>query len=114
MMRRRVQAATCVLAAFSLATFATAAPPNDTKLRAYGQRLSSECTTCHRIDGADNGFPSIVGWPVEDFIWVLKTYRDGGRTEPEMTLGVHQRLNERQIQALARFFGSHKSAVRVR
>jgi len=114
MMRRCVQAATCVLAAFSFTTFATAAPPSDAKLRAYGKRLSSECTTCHRIDGADNGFPSIVGWPVEDFIWVLKTYRDGGRTEPEMTSGVHQRLNEKQIQALARFFGSQKSAFRVR
>ena len=110
-MRGRVQAATCVLAAFSFTTFATAAPPSDAKLRAYGQRLSSECTTCHRIDGADNDMSSIVGWPAEDFVWVLKTYRDGGRTNPEMVSAVRG-LNESQIQALARYFGSLKSKVR--
>jgi len=114
MMRGRVQAAICGLAALSFTTFATAAPPDDSKFEAYGQRLSSQCTTCHRVDGADNGIPSIVGWPTEDFIWVLKTYRDGGRTDPPMASAAHQGLNEHQMQALARFFGSLKSAVRLR
>ena len=29
----------------------------------YGAYLAGECTTCHRIDGADEGIPSITGWP---------------------------------------------------
>ena len=91
-----------------------AAPANDSKSRAYGKRLSSQCTTCHRIDDTDNGVPSIVGWPAEDFVWVLKTYRDGGRTEPETASGAHLGLNESQIQALARYFGSLKPSVRLR
>jgi cytochrome c553 len=113
MMRVRVRAATCVLAALSLTAFATAVPANDAKSRAYGKRLSSQCTSCHRIDGIENGVPIIVGWPADDFIWVLKTYRDGGRTDPAMVSAV-QGLNESQIRALARYFGSLKPSVRLR
>jgi len=109
-----VQAATCVLAAVSFtAAFTAAAPANDSALKAYGKRLSSQCTTCHRIDGTDNGIPSIVGWPDEDFIFVLKTYKDGGRTDPAMVRAA-QSLDDKQMQALASFFGSLKGSVRSR
>jgi cytochrome c553 len=54
-----------------------------------------------------------MGWPTEDFIWVLKTYRDGGRTDPAMVAAARE-LNESQIRALARFFGSLKPSVRLR
>jgi len=87
--------------------FATAARSDDAKLRSYGEHLSSECTTCHRVDGTDNGIPSIVGWPAEDFIFTLKAYQDGGRTNPAM-VSVAQSLDENQMQALAAFFGSLK------
>lgn len=113
-MRRCVQAVACVLAAVSFTTASTtAAQADDAKLKAYGKRLSSQCTTCHRIDGTDNGNPPIVGWPAEDFVWVLKTYRDGGRTDPAMVSAVRE-LNETQIRALARFFGSLKPSVRFK
>ena len=112
-MRGRIRAATCILAAVSFATFATAATANDAKLRAYGKRLASQCTSCHRTDGTENGLSQISGWPAEDFVWVLKTYRDGGRTDPEMVSAVRG-LNESQLQALARYFGSLKTAVRLR
>jgi cytochrome c len=90
-----------------------AAPANDAELKAYGKRLSSQCTTCHRIDGIDNGIPSIVGWPAEDFMFVLKAYRYGGRTDPEMVRAA-QSLNEKQMQALASYFGSLKGSRRLR
>lgn len=114
MMRGRVQAAACVLAAVSLTTVSTtAAQVDDAKLRAYGKQLSAQCAACHRIDGTDNGIPSIVGWPPEDFMFVLKAYRDGGRTDPAMVSAVRE-LNETQIRALAIFFGSLKPSVRLR
>jgi len=112
-MRARVQATALVLVALSFTSFATAAPVNDAKLRAYGKRLSVQCTTCHRIDSAKDGLSTIVGWSDEDFIWVLKAYRDGGRTDPAM-VSAAQGLNEIQLRALARFFGSIKPAVRLR
>jgi cytochrome c553 len=113
-MRVRVLAAACVLAPVSFTTIVTtAAPANDAKLRAYGRQLSSQCTTCHRIDGIDNGIPSIVGWPAEDFIFILRTYKNGGRTDPEM-VRVAQALDDNQMQALARYFGSLKVSDRKR
>lgn len=103
-MSRRVRAVVCVLGAVS---FATAALADDDKLRAYGKQLSPQCTTCHRMDSTDNGVPSIVGWPAEDFMFVLKAYKDGGRTDPAMVAAA-QPLRERQIRALASYFGSVK------
>jgi cytochrome c len=94
------------LTAVGLTTFATAALADDnTRLRAYGKHLSPKCTNCHRVDGRDNGIPSIAGWPAEDFVFVLKAYRDGGRAEPPMAGAAH-RLDENQMKALASYFGS--------
>jgi hypothetical protein len=52
-----------------------AAWATDSKLKAYGEHLARECTTCHRLDGVDNGIPSIVGWPPETFIGTLNSTR---------------------------------------
>lgn len=113
-MRGRVQVAAFVLAAVNFTTaFTMAAPADDAELRAYGKQLSSQCTTCHRTDGTDNGIPSIVGWPTEDFIFVLKAYKDGGRTDPAMVRAV-QSLDDKQTRALSRFFGSLKVSVPLR
>lgn len=112
-MRGRVQAISCVLAAISVAGFATTASAGDSNPKANGKQLSSQCTECHRIDGTENGVPSIIGWPDEDFIFVLKAYRDGGRTNADM-VSAAQGLNEGQMRALARFFGSLNPRVRLR
>jgi cytochrome c553 len=77
----------------------------EAKLKAYGQQLARECTSCHRIDGIDNGIPSIVGWSAETFVTTIKFYQDGTRTNPVM-VSVAGSLNERQIDALAAFFAS--------
>jgi cytochrome c553 len=77
----------------------------DEKLKAYGRHLAQECTSCHRIDGFDNGIPSIVGWPPDSFIATLKFYQAGQRTNPVM-VSVATSLNERQLQALATYFAS--------
>lgn len=74
---------------------------------AYGEHLSGECTTCHRLDGTDNGIPSIVGWPKEAFVAVLTSYRDGERTNQAM-MSVAKSLDEQQMNALAAYFASLK------
>lgn len=75
------------------------------KLMAYGQHLSQECTSCHRIDGADSGIPSIIGLDADTFIKTLGYYRSGARTNPAM-VSVAQSLDEEQIKALALYFAS--------
>ncbi len=74
---------------------------------AYGEHLSGECTTCHRIDGTDNGIPPIIGWPADAFVAVLTSYRDGERTNPAM-VSVAKSLDEQQMNALAAYFASLK------
>ena len=77
----------------------------DGKVRAYGQHLARECTGCHRIDGIDNGIPSIVGWKADVFVATLKFYQSGARTNPAM-VSVANSLNEKQLEALATYFAS--------
>jgi len=84
---------------------AVAAVADEAKLKSYGRHLAQECTGCHRIDGVDNGIPSIIGWRTDVFMDTVKFYQAGKRTNPVM-VSVASSLNEEQITALAAYFGS--------
>ncbi len=75
------------------------------KVVAYGRHLSGECSACHRIDGTDNGIPSITGWDPQTFVTTLNFYRNGGRGNPAMIL-VAESLDDDQMKALAAYYGS--------
>ena len=70
----------------------------------YGAYLASECTTCHRPDGADEGIPSIIGWPVDDFVITLQAYKHGKRRHEAMQT-IAKRLSDEEIASLAVYFG---------
>jgi len=82
-----------------------AAADDDAKARSYGRHLAQECTGCHRIDGADNGIPSIIGWGADRFTKTLEFYRTGERTNPVM-VSVVKSLDDTQIRALAAYYAS--------
>lgn len=69
----------------------------------YGAYLSSECTTCHQVDGDDDGIPSITGWPTDDFVIAMHAYKVGGRTHPVMQM-MAGRLSDEEISSLAEYF----------
>lgn len=96
-----------IAAASVLATIATIAHAqmDDAKLRSYGQHLGRECVTCHRIDGVDNGIPSIVGWTADVFVETMGYYKAGQRPNQAM-MSVAQSLDEDQVQALAAYFAT--------
>ena len=71
--------------------------------REYGQYLSGECTTCHQAEGGDEGIPSIVFWPQDDFKVALHAYKSGQRLHPVMQM-IASRLGEEEIAALAAYF----------
>lgn len=71
----------------------------------YGEYLSSECTTCHQASGADQGIPSIVLWPEEDFILAMHAYKSRQREHPVMNM-VAGRLGDEEIAALAAYFAT--------
>ncbi len=70
---------------------------------AYGEYLSSECTTCHQVDGSDQGIPSITAWPVEDFVVAMHAYKEQLRPHPVMQM-MAGRLTNEEIAALAAYF----------
>jgi cytochrome c553 len=78
---------------------------DDTRLKAYGAHLARECTACHRLDGVDNGIPSIIGWDAERFVATLGFYQQGQRTNATM-VSVAQSLDADQVRALAAYFSS--------
>lgn len=78
---------------------------DEARLRSYGQHLSQECTSCHRVDGIDNGIPSITGWPVDMFTRTIKFYQEGQRTNPVM-VSVAKSLDDDQVRALALYWSS--------
>ena len=71
----------------------------------YGEFLSSECTTCHQADGADDGIPSIVRWGEDRFVTVMHAYKLGVREHPVMNM-VAGRLGNEEIAALAAYFAA--------
>lgn len=76
---------------------------------ALGAYLSSECVTCHQASGAQiGGVPAIVGWPPDQFVAVMNSYRDKHRDNPVMH-NVASRLSDEEIAALAVYFGRLKA-----
>lgn len=73
----------------------------------YGAYLASECTTCHQADGGNQGIPSIVLWPEEDFVIAMHAYKTKKRAHPVMQM-VAGRLGGEEIAALAAYFANIK------
>jgi cytochrome c len=92
-----------------LAAIAMAAPvahADDQKV-AYGEYLSGECVTCHRLSGEVNGIPSIIGWSPDQFLAVMHAYKFKARDNVTMQT-IAARLTEDEIAALAAFFSNVK------
>jgi len=72
--------------------------------KALGQFLASECTTCHQLSGeSTGGIPPITGWPKNQFVAVLRSYRAKER-DNEVMQTIAGRLSDEEIAALAAFF----------
>jgi cytochrome c553 len=76
--------------------------------RAFGEYLSSSCVTCHLPSGRQvGGVPAIVGWPEDQFVAVLGSYRSKDR-DNEVMRTIAAGLKDDEIAALAAYFGSLK------
>ncbi len=71
----------------------------------YGQYLSSDCVTCHQVNGNDQGIPSITRWPEEDFVVAMHAYKAKLRPHPVMQM-MAGRLSNDEIAALAAYFAT--------
>ena len=76
--------------------------------KAFGEYLSAECVTCHQKSGKEvGGIPAIVGWPEDQFVAVMLSYREGAR-ENQVMRSIVGKFNHDEIEALAAYFGSLK------
>ncbi|MBX9759760.1 MAG: hypothetical protein K2Y29_13375 [Beijerinckiaceae bacterium] len=82
------------------------APKGDREL---GQYLSSECVACHQESGRAQGVPAIVGWPEEQFVAVMLSYKNRERPN-EIMQSLAGRLSQTEIEALAAWFGGKAPA----
>jgi cytochrome c len=93
------------LVAFGALTLAAATADANNQLE-YGKHLSSECTTCHKIDGSGGQqIPPITGWKPAEFVSIMTLYKNGLRVNQAME-SVAKSLDDEQMQALAAYFGS--------
>jgi cytochrome c553 len=75
------------------------------ELYAYGEYLSGECLTCHRLDDNAGQIPAIFGWPEDKFVKTLTMYKQGMRENAAMR-NVAASLGDEEMAALARYFAS--------
>ena len=87
------------------AAFAGAAQTAAAADVAFGQHLSGECVTCHRNDGQDKGIPSIIGWPEDQFVAVLNSYKLKDRPNAVMQT-ISARLSNDEMTALAAYYAT--------
>lgn len=70
---------------------------------AFGQYLAGECVACHRADGQDKGIPAIIGWSEDQFVAVLKAYKDKERANVVMQT-IAGKLKDDEMTALAAYY----------
>jgi cytochrome subunit of sulfide dehydrogenase len=69
----------------------------------HGAQLAATCAACHRLDGHDEGIPSIVGLSEEQFVIAMEGFKSGERSGPVMRT-VARSLSNEEIAILARYF----------
>jgi cytochrome c len=72
-----------------------------------GRHLAGECVTCHPRDDRNAGIPPINGWPADQFVAVLKSYKAKERSNPVMQT-IAAGLSEEEMAALAAYFATLK------
>ncbi len=97
------------LMAFCAIAVAQTSPAGNKKGdRDLGQFLSSECVTCHQASGQQaGGVPAITGWADDQFIAVMRAYKNRERDNQVMQ-AIAARLSDEEIAALAAYFGELK------
>ena len=71
----------------------------------YGEYLSAECVTCHKVTGKNEGVPSISGVDAEVLATILHAYKTKELENKVMQL-MAGRLDDEQIASLSVYFAS--------
>ena len=89
-----------------LAWTATAAVPAAAdEMFEYGEYLSAQCSTCHRLNAFEGAIPPLGHLPRDYFIVAMREYKSGRRDNPAM-VSVANALSDDEIVALAVYYAT--------
>jgi cytochrome c553 len=80
---------------------------------ARGAHLAAMCASCHRLDGRDEGIPSIVGLDKEEFASAMAAFKSGGHSSQIMH-AVALSLSDGEIAALAEYLAAQPRETKRR
>ena len=72
-----------------------------------GAQLAAMCAACHRLDGRDQGIPSIIGLDPKKLSEAMEAFRSGKRSSQIMNV-VARSLSTEEIAALAEYLAARK------
>jgi cytochrome c553 len=67
-----------------------------------GAQLAAMCASCHRLDGRDEGIPTIIGLDPKKLVETMEAFRSGKRVSQIMNV-VARSLSTEEIAALAEY-----------
>ena len=71
-----------------------------------GAQVAAMCAACHRLDGRDQGIPSIVGLEPEVLIDTMAAFRTGGRRPGYIMHAVAISLSDEEVAAVAEYLAT--------
>jgi cytochrome c553 len=92
---RRIIALLMATSPFVFAVHPSAAAENN-----RGAQLAAMCAACHRLDGRNQGIPSIIGLDQKTLTDMMEAFRSGKRSSQIMSV-VARSLSTEEIAALA-------------
>ena len=100
---RRIIALLMATSPFVFAVHPSAAAENN-----RGAQLAAMCASCHRLDGRDQGIPSIIGLDKKKLAETMEAFRSGKRESQIMNV-VARSFSTEEIDALADYLAVQPS-----
>jgi cytochrome subunit of sulfide dehydrogenase len=72
-----------------------------------GAQLAAMCAACHRLDGRDQGIPSIIGLDPKKLSEAMEAFRSGKRSSQIMNV-VARSISTEEMAALAEYLAARK------
>lgn len=82
--------------------------PSAAAENSQGAQLAATCASCHRLDGRDEGIPSIIGLDEKKFADTMEAFRSGQRSSQIMHV-VALSLSDEEIAALAHYLAARQT-----
>jgi cytochrome c553 len=104
----KIAALAMVIGAIALAPHPGAAAEDSTAAaNRQGAELAATCASCHRLDGLDQGIPSIVGLDETQLIDMMAAFKSGKRASQIMQV-VARSLSAEETATVARYLATRR------